>query len=129
MSAAKWRAKVISGNSSRQEAGQVLQSNISAKFKYPLPSYILIESECISIMYPSIKAAFPKSGIAANMSKEIRDGPITSGGAGLLPLFNYQGTSRIAMVVEQANRKISSGIFLLTYIEYMVLKTGLYGYL
>ena len=50
-----------------------------------------------------------------------------SGGAGVLSLFNYQGTSRIAMVVEQINRKTPTGMFLLQYIEDIVLDAGLYG--
>ena len=77
-------------------------------------------------MYPEIKAAFPKSGIDANMPK-IRDEPIASYCAGVLSLFNYQETSRTVMVVDQVHRKTTIGMFLLTCIQDMVLEAGLYG--
>ena len=75
-------------------------------------------------MYPSIKAVLPKSSIAANISKEIRDSIIASAGAGALFLFNYQGNSRTSMMVEQVNRKTPTEVFLLTYIEYRFLEAG-----
>ena len=127
ISAIEWGAKVKSGNSSREEAWQALHSNISAKLKYPLPACTLTEAECKSIMYPAIKAALPKAGISAHISKYIRDGPIGSGGLGVLSLYNYQGTSRTSMLVEQVNKMTPTGLFLLTCIEDMVLDAGLYG--
>ena len=127
ISAIEWGAKVKSGNSSREEAWQALHSNISAKLKYPLPACTLTEAECKSIMYPAIKAALPKAGISAHISKCIRDGPIGSGGSGVLSLYNYQGTSRTSMLVEQVNKKTPTGLFLLTCIEDLVLDAGLYG--
>ena len=52
-------------------------------------------------MCPAIKTAFPKSGIAANMTTEAKDGPLHSGGDGVLSLFHYQGNYRTAMMVDQ----------------------------
>ena len=127
ISAIEWGAKVKSGNSSREEAWQALHSNITAKLKYPLPACTLSESECKSIMYPAIRAALPKAGISARISSSIRDGPIGSGGSGVLSLFNFQGTSRTAMVIEQVNRRTPAGMFLLQCIEDLVLDAGLYG--
>ena len=39
------------------------------------------------------------------MARKIRDGPVTSGGGGMLALFHYQGASRTAMIVEQCHKK------------------------
>ena len=76
-------------------------------------------------MYPAIKAALPKSGIAANMTIEARDGPLHSGGAGVFSLFHYQGASRTSMVVDQCNRQTPIGKFLNLCIEDFVLEVGL----
>ena len=57
----------------------------------------------------------------------MRDDPITSGDAGVLPLFNYQGASRTVMVVEHVYRTTLTGLFLLRCIEELVLESGLYG--
>ena len=88
-SAIEWWIKVRLGNYSHHEAWKALHSNISAKSKYPLCACSLSEKECKFIMYPTIKAALPKSGTFANMTTEARDGPFHSGGAGVLFLFHY----------------------------------------
>ena len=51
----------------------------------------------------------------------MRDSPITSGGTGVLSLFNNQGTSMTAMVVDQLYKRTPTGIFLLSYIDDLVL--------
>ena len=56
-------------------------------------------------MYLSIKAVLSKSGIAENMTKDARDGPLQSGGTGVLSLFHYQVNSRAIMMIEQYNRQ------------------------
>ena len=78
-------------------------------------------------MYPEIKAVLPKSGIAVNMTTEARDGPIPSGGAGVIFLFHYHGTSRTTMMVDQCNRQTPTGKFLNLCVEDLVLEAGLYG--
>ena len=78
-------------------------------------------------MYPSIKAALPKSGIAVNMTAEARYGPIHSVDAGVLSLFYYQRTSRTAMMVDQCNRQTPTGTLLNLCIEDLVLEAGPYG--
>ena len=78
-------------------------------------------------MYPAVKAAFPKSGITANMTIEAREGPLHSGGAGVLSLFRYQETSLIDMMVDQYNKQSPTGIFLNLCIEDLGLEAGLYG--
>ena len=78
-------------------------------------------------MYPAIKAALPKAGIASNLAGPIRDGPLDSGGAGVLSLYHYQGSARTAMLVEQVFKRTNTGKLLLTGIEDIVLEAGLYG--
>ena len=125
--AINWGAKVKSGNSSREEALTVLDTNLSAKLKYPLPACYLTETECKSIMWPALKTALPRSGIASNMASAYHNGPREYGGAGVLDLFHFQGSTRTAMVVEHLYRKTPTGYFLLMIIEDVVLETGLYG--
>ena len=125
--AINWGAKVKSGNSSREEAWTALNTNLSAKLKYPLPACSLTETECKSIMWPALKTALPRSGIASNMASAYRNGPREYGGAGVLDLFHCQGSTRTAMVVEHLYRKTPTGYFLLMIIEDVVLETGLYG--
>ena len=55
-------------------------------------------------MYLAIKVALPKSGITSSITTDVRDGPHLCGGAGLLPMYHYQGTSRTFMILEQLNR-------------------------
>ena len=125
--AIEWGSKVRSGNPSKKEAWTALQSNITARLKYPLPACTLTESECKSIMWPAIRAALPKSGITSKIAADIRDGPSINGGGGVLSLFHFQGTSRTSMIVEQVPRGTPTGKFLLTCIEDLVLESGLYG--
>ena len=54
-------------------------------------------------MFPAIKAAFTKSGIASNIHTTMRDGPVGDLGAGLIYSFHSIGTSRTTYVVEQIN--------------------------
>ena len=125
--AINWGTKMRTGHSNKLEAWTALQTNISAKLKYPLPACSLTEAECKSIMWPALKAALPKAGIASYISTAYRDGPRDYGGAGCLSLFHCQGTTRTSMVVELVKRKTPAGFFLLLCIEDMVLDTGLYG--
>lgn len=48
--AVEWGVKIRRGNSSRKEARTALQSDISAKPKYPLPACTLTKKEYKSIM-------------------------------------------------------------------------------
>ena len=122
-----WGVKVSSGHPSKLEAWQALYSNITAKLKYPLPACSLSETECKSILYPAIKAALPKAGIASNLVCAVRDAPLEYGGAGVLSLYHQQGSARIALVVDQLFKKTPTGKILLTCIEDLVLDSGLYG--
>ena len=128
-SAVKWGGRIIQGNSSRQEAMTALQSNISARLKYPLPACTLTKKECKSIMYPALKSALPKSGIAACIAGKVRDGPSKSGGAGALSLYHYMGTSRTALLAEQIYRNTPLGFEMKACVEDLVVDTGRYGLL
>ena len=46
---------------------------------------------------------------------------------GVLSLFSYQRTSRTIMVVEQIYIRKPTGLFLLSYIEDLILEAGVYG--
>ena len=96
-----WGCKVKMGHPSQLEAWQAIHSNITAKLKYPLPACSYTEEECKSILYPALKAALPKAGLASNLVTEVRDGPLEFGGAGVLSLYHQQGTACTIMVVEQ----------------------------
>ena len=54
-SAVEWGGKISQGNISRREAWTALQSNISARLKYPLSACTLTKQEYKSIMYPALK--------------------------------------------------------------------------
>ena len=125
--ALNWATKIKSGHPTQLEAWQALHTTITAKLRYPLPACSLTESECKSIMYPALKSALPKAGIASNIVGKIRDGPLEFGGAGVLSLFHYQGTARTSMLVEQVYKQSTTGKLILTCIEDLVLETGLYG--
>ena len=123
----EWAAKVRLGRPSQEEAMVALKVNVSARLRYPLSCCTLTEKECKSIMYPAVRAALGKAGIASNISTRARDGPVTSGGAGIISLFHYQGTSRIAAMVEHVVRRTPTGIQIIMCIEDLVLDTGYYG--
>ena len=127
IAAMEWAGKMRLGHSSPEEAWTALHTNIGAKLKYPLPACTLSEAECKSIMFPAIRAALPKAGIASCISTEFRDGPITSLGAGVLSLFNYMGTSRTACLVDQIGKETQLGVIMKCNIEDLVLDAGLFG--
>ena len=104
-----------------------LKVNVSTRLKYPLACCTLSEKDCKLIMYPAVQAALGKAGIASNLSTRARDGPITSGGAGILSLYHYQGMSRIAALIEQVVRKTPTGSQIIICIEDLVLDIGMYG--
>ena len=56
-------------------------------------------------MFPAVCAALGKAGMASNLQGGIRDAPVLDGGAGALSLFHYQGTSRIALLLDHCMRK------------------------
>ena len=62
-----WGSKIKMGHPSQLEAWQALHSTITAKLKYRLPACSFTESECKSILYPAIKTALPKAGLASNL--------------------------------------------------------------
>ena len=125
--AVDWAAKVKLGRPSKAAAWTALTTNISAKLKYPLACCTLTEKECKSIMYPAVRAALGKSGIASNLKAEFRDGPILDGGAGATSLFHYQGTSRTALLIEHCARDTPTGKQIRICIEDLVLEAGLFG--
>ena len=106
-----WGAKARGGHPSQSEAWAALHTTISAKVKYPLPTCTLTKEECKSIMWPVLKGGLPKCEISTNRARKNRDGPVTSGGGGMLALFHYQGTSRTAMIVEQCHKKLQQENF------------------
>ena len=125
-----WAAKVRLGRPSQEEAMVALKVNVSARLRgYPLSCCCtLTEKECKSIMYPAVRAALGKAGIASNIPTRARDGPVTSGGAGIISLFHYQGTSRsIAAMVEHVVRRTPTGIQIIMCIEDLVLDIEYYG--
>ena len=126
-SALEWAGKVRMGNCSQQEAWTALHTNISAKLKYPLAACTFTEQECKSIMYPAVKAALPRSGITATLVTNVRDGPVSSLGAGILSLYNYMGTARTACLVDQLHLKTSLGDIFMLNVEDLLLDSGLYG--
>jgi len=70
--AVEWAAKVWAGTSSQEETWTALKSTISRKLVYPLPTLILTEAECRSIMAPVLKAALPRAGISSTISSIVR---------------------------------------------------------
>ena len=122
-----WGAKITSGNPSPMEAWLALHSNITAKLKYPLPACSLSQQQCKSILYPAIRSALPKVGMASNVVEEVRDGPVSCGGVGVASLYHYQGTVRTALLVEQTCKETTTGKLLRTCIEDLVLEAGWYG--
>ena len=97
----QWGAKIRLGNPSPAEAWHALTCTISPKLKYPLPASTLSQKECQSILFPTIKAALPKSKICSMMPAAVRDCPQQYGRLGLSSLYHYQGTSRVAILTEQ----------------------------
>ena len=122
-----WAGKVRLGRASQDEAWTALTTNVSARLKYPLPCSTLSEKECKSIMFPAVRAALGKAGMASNMQGGIRDGPILDGGAGALSLFHYQGTSRVALLLDHCVRDTPTGKQLQICIEDLVMEIGMYG--
>ena len=57
--AINWGSNMRYGHSTHKEAWTALNTNISAKLKYPLPACTLTEKECKTIMRPALKAASP----------------------------------------------------------------------
>ena len=127
--AVEWAGRIKLGNPSQTEAFTALKTTISAKLKYPLACSTLTEKECKSIMYPALKAALGKSGFASNLPTSVRDGPVTSGGAGIMSLYHFQGTARVSALVEHVLRQTPTGKQILICIEDMVLDAGMYGLL
>ena len=80
-------------------------------------------------MYPAIKVALPKCGMASVMSMDIRDGPSISGGVGALALFHYMSTSITSLLLEQLFRDTPLGYGIRVCIGDLVLDAGMYGLL
>ena len=79
-------------------------------------------------MFPAVRAALGKAGMASNMQGGIRDAPILDGGAGALSLYHYQGTSsRVALLLDHCLRDTPTGKQLQICIEDLVLEIGMYG--
>lgn len=127
--ALEWAGKIRLGRPSKEEAFTALKTTISAKLKYPLACSTLSEKECKSIMYPALRAALGKSGFASNLPTRVRDGPISSGGAGIISLFHFQGSARIAALVEHVMRGTPTGKQILMCVEDLALDAGMYGLL
>ena len=128
-SALEWGSKVRLGNPSASEAWTALHMNISAKLKYPVAACTFSEAECKSITFPAIKTALPKAGITSTMEKNMRDGPVSTLGTGVLSLYHFMGTSRSACVVEQLLHNTPLGNIIRVNIEDVVVESGLYGHI
>ena len=127
MAALDWAGKMRIGHATQEEAWTALTTNIGAKLKYPLPACTLTETECKSIMFPAIRAALPRAGIASSISVEFRDGPVDSLGVGILSLYHFSGTSRCSILMDQLHKKTHLGNIMMSNIEDIILDTGLFG--
>lgn len=78
-------------------------------------------------MYPAIKAASPKSGIASIISGKIIDGPGGTDGAEALCIYHSMGASRTLLLVGQQLRGTPMGFSIRVCIEELVLDTCIYG--
>ena len=124
--ALEWAGKVRIGHCSPEEAWTALHTNISAKLKYPVAACTFSDKECKSIMFPALKAALPRAGIASNINVDMRDGPIGSLGGGCLSLYHFMGTSRTSIAVGYITHRIPLGNIVLINIEDLVIDAGLY---
>ena len=105
LAAIDWVGKIrLDHVSPGEEAWTALHTHIRAKLKYPLSACILTEAECKTIMFPVIRVALHKIGIASSISTKFRDGPINSLGSGVLFLFNYMGISRTACLFHKIGK-------------------------
>ena len=99
-----WGRKVRTGNGSIKESWTELHTNMSARLKYSIPTCTLTKKERKLIMCPTIKVVLPRSGITSSIATEIRDRPHSCGGAEVLSLYHYQGTSRTSIILEHLNK-------------------------
>ena len=125
--AVEWAGKIRMARMSQEEAWTALTMNISAKIRYPLPCCTLSHDDCRSIMFPAIRTALRKSKVASNLPVGIRHGPMEDGGMGVLSLYHYQGTSRIAALVDHCMRQTPTGKQIQICIEDLLLEIGMYG--
>ena len=125
--ASNWASNISNSTASQLETWTALSTTISPKITYPLPASTLSESSCRSIMYPAYQAALPKAGLSRTLAKPYRHGPLQSGGLGIKDIFHFQGTSRIAALVEHCTRGTPTGQQLHICIEDLVLETGFFG--
>ena len=123
----EWSTKAVLGHPSQSESWAALHTTISSKVKYLLPASTFSKEECKSIMWPVLQGGLPKCGICPKMATDIRDGPTTSGGAGMLSSFHYQGTICTAMIVEHCHKNSTTGNFLLICIEDLVVEVEMYN--
>ena len=78
-------------------------------------------------MFPAIRTALPKAGIASSISCEFRDGTIDKLGAGVLSLYHFSGTSRTSILMDQLHKKTQLGDIMMANIEDIILDAGLFG--
>ena len=78
-------------------------------------------------MFPAVRAALGKAGMASNLQGGIRDAPVLDGGVEALSLFNYQGTLMIALLLDHCMRNTPTGKQLQLCIKDLVLEIGMYG--
>ena len=78
-------------------------------------------------MFPTIRAALPRAGIASSISVEFRNGPVDSLGVGILSLYHFSGTSRSTILMDQLHKKTHLGNIMMSNIEDIIIDTGLFG--
>ena len=122
--AVHWRNLIKTGHIDNRDAWLALQTTIYKTLQYPLPALTLTEKECNHVMAPMLMGGLSSSGINRNIPREILYGPKNEGGLGLWNLYDFQGLSQIAFLVEHISNNNMSGDLLRCSIESAHIELG-----
>lgn len=124
-----WAEKIRNSSTNQEATWYALTKTLTPRLKYCLPVCTFSKKECKSLMAIALNAALGKAGFARNLPSAIRDTDINLGGAGMLDLYLYMGTSRIHLLMEHYFRQTPTGSMLKICIEDIVLEIGMEGHL
>ena len=115
---------IRSGHLDKNEAWTAMNTVAIKSIEYALPALTLTEKDCISVMWPLLKALLPKAGISRTIKRSVLYGTSERQGMGVKNIYHTQGNSHVISIIENLWKDSLTGFFIKSNLEQLRLEIG-----
>ena len=123
----EWASAVKSRHVRNDEAWEYYQTTVRKTLEYPLAATTLSKRQCTEIEAPALQAGLQRSGMPANLPRDLVNGPKTMQGLGSPDIYFVQGEKHLQVLLDHGHDDSITGNHLRAGIEAHKLELGVGG--